>query len=200
MTDQIEPPKTAPAAAAPHWTARLARNRGGLAALSMAESTVVPIPLETIVAPLMVGHHRQALGIATAIWLGALAGASAFYFIGLLLYDPVVAPILSWLGLLDGLQAATADLTERNLFWAVFLVSFSPVPMQFATLGAGAVGGDFAVFFAAIALSRGLRYYGLAVLAQILGPRVAQLGMPKGRLVLWLFLVLAVVWGLAQLL
>lgn len=200
MSDPFEPPKTAPAAAAPHWTARLARHRRGLAALSMAESTVVPIPLETIVAPLMVGHHREALGIATAIWLGALVGASAFYVIGLLLFDPVVAPILSWLGLLDGVQAAAADLTERNLFWAVFLVSFSPVPMQFATLGAGAVGGNFAVFFAAIALSRGLRYFGLAVLAQFLGPRVAQLGMPKGRLVLWLFLALAALWALAQLL
>lgn len=41
------------------WTGRLARHRSGLAALSFAESTVIPIPLQTIVAPLMVGHPKM---------------------------------------------------------------------------------------------------------------------------------------------
>jgi membrane protein YqaA with SNARE-associated domain len=176
------------------WTARLARHRTGLAALSFAESTVVPVPLETVVAPLMVGHHRQAWTIALVIWLGCLAGASAFYLVGLWLFDPVVRPALEWVGWRDDFAEMTADLDREGLFWTVFLVSFSPAPMQLATLGAGTVGGNFAVFLAAIAASRGLRYFGLALLATIFGPRIAEFGLPKTRVVLIVFGALAAVW------
>ncbi|MGR3496883.1 YqaA family protein [Citreimonas sp.] len=180
------------------WTRRLARHRTGLALLSFAESTVVPIPLETIVVPLMVGHHRRSITIATAIWLGCLVGASLFYFVGLWLADPVVIPALEWLGLKDNFDQMTSDLDSGSLFWTVFLVSFSPAPMQLATLGTGVVGGNFLTFFAAIALSRGLRYFGLAVLARLFGPKIAELGVPTGKLVIGLVVVLLVGWGIMQ--
>ena len=181
-----------------HWTTRFARHRSGLAAISFAESTVVPIPLETIVAPLMVGHHRHSMTIATAIWLGCLVGASLFYWVGFWLADPVVQPVLDWLGLREDFEGMTSDLDEGGLFWTVFLVSFSPAPMQLATLGAGTVKGNFLVFLGAIAASRGLRYYGLAVLAMIFGPRITELDIPKGRVVLVLFLVFAGAWAVIQ--
>ncbi|MDG4650511.1 hypothetical protein P6F26_18865 [Roseibacterium sp. SDUM158017] len=176
------------------WTSRLARHRSGLAALSFAESTVVPIPLETVVAPLMVGHHRQATAIAVSIWVGCLIGASLFYAVGLWLADPVVLPILRWLGLLEDFRRMSRDLDADGLFWTVFLVSFSPAPMQLATLGAGTVGGNFAVFLAAIAASRGARYFGLAVLANVFGPRIAAFDLPKGGVVLATFGVLVAIW------
>jgi membrane protein YqaA with SNARE-associated domain len=181
------------------WTQRLARRRTGLAALSFAESTVVPVPLEALVVPLMIGQHRSAMVIATAIWLGSMAGAALFYAVGALLAGPVVEPVLAWLGLGPAFAAMTASLTDSGLFWTVFLVSFSPVPMQLATLGAGSVGGSFPVFLAAIAASRALRYFGLALLALYLGPRVAQLQIPTGLIVLGLMVVLLGVWGAMQL-
>lgn len=177
---------------------RLARHRTGLAALSFAESTVVPIPLETVVAPLMVGHPKRALGIALAIWLGCLAGALVFFLIGIWLVDPVVRPVLQWLGLAQTFEDMTARLGREGLFWSVFLVSFSPAPMQLATLGAGAAGAQVVPFLAAIALSRGLRYFGLALLALILGPQVARIGLPKRYLIPGMIAVLAVLWGLWQ--
>ena len=180
------------------WTDRLARHRSGLAALSFAESTIVPIPLETIVAPLMVGHHRQSVTIATAIWIGCLLGAALFYCVGFWLAEPVVRPALEALGLLDGFDRIQRKLEGGGIFWAVFLISFSPAPMQLATLGAGAAQADFLVFIGAIALSRGLRYFGLALLARLFGPKVAQFNVPTGRLVLGLFAVFALGWGVMQ--
>ena len=67
---------------APPALDRLARHRSGLAALSFAESTVVPLPLEVVVVPLMIGAPRRALTIALVIWLGCLAGASPFISLG----------------------------------------------------------------------------------------------------------------------
>ena len=180
------------------FTERLARHRSGLAALSFAESTVLPVPLETVVAPLMVGHPRRAASIALAIWLGCLAGALAFYMVGAWLVDPVVRPALEWLGLADDFRDMTDRLGREGLFLSVFLISFSPVPMQLATLGAGAAGGNILVFLAAIALSRGLRYFGLAVLARLVGPQIAGFGIPKRYLIPGMVIVLALIWGVAQ--
>ncbi len=93
------------------WTARLSGNKRGLAALSFAESKVVPIPLETIVVPLMVGHPRRALRIALVVWMGCLVGAALFYGVGLLLADPVVHPVLNAVDLDDDFQKISDDLS-----------------------------------------------------------------------------------------
>lgn len=177
---------------------RLARHRRGLAAMSFAESTLVPIPLETVVAPLMVGHPKQAVRIALAIWIGCLFGAAAFYGFGAVLADPVVRPALASLGLEQDLDRMIEQLGTDGLFWTVFLVSFSPAPMQLATLGAGAAQANFAVFFAAIALSRGLRYLGLALLAQVIGPKIADWGIPKRYLIPGLIVVFGAIWVFLQ--
>ncbi len=182
------------------WTERLARHGTGLAALSFAESTVVPIPLEAVVVPLMVGQHRQSLTIATAIWIGCLIGASLFFGVGYWLAEPVVRPVLDAIGLLDGFDRLTEDLDGDSLFWTVFLVSFSPAPMQLVTLGAGSIQGNFPVFLAAIALSRGLRYFGLALVALVAGPRIATLHIPTSRLILGAVGVALVFWAGSRLL
>ncbi|MGR3512011.1 MAG: YqaA family protein [Paracoccaceae bacterium] len=182
------------------WTAHLAHHRTGLAALSFAESTVVPLPLETLVIPLMIGHPKRSMVIATAIWLGCLVGAATFYLIGLWIADPIVRPALDALGLSEAFNQMLERLNTEGLFWTVFLVSLLPAPMQLATLGAGAAGGNFAVFLAAIALSRGLRYFGLAIIAQYAGKRIAHWGLPKRYVVPGLLIILLGSWALYQLL
>ncbi|MGB3165982.1 MAG: hypothetical protein WBA68_04310, partial [Alteraurantiacibacter sp.] len=113
---------------------------------------------------------------------------------GLWLKDPVVIPAIEWLGLTQTYNELSRDLDSGGLFWAVFVVSFSPAPMQLATLGTGAVGGNFVVFLAAIAASRGIRYFGLAILANVLGTRIARLDIPKRKLVPATAALLLVVW------
>ncbi|MEL6647106.1 MAG: hypothetical protein AAFQ05_05270 [Pseudomonadota bacterium] len=181
------------------WLDRLAHHRTGLAALSFAESTVVPVPLETLILPLMVGHPKRALIIALMTWLGCLAGASAFYGLGMVAGDTVVRPILERIDLAADFDTLTSNLGTDGLFWTVLAISFSPAPMQFATLGAGAMGGNFAVFLAAIALSRGARYFGLAILAQVLGPQIEKLGVSKRIMIPVLIATLLLMWGAWQL-
>lgn len=181
------------------WSERLVSEDSGkrtLAFASFLESTVVPIPLEALVAPLMVAHPRHAWRIAFVILLGCLVGALLFYFVALWLFDPVVRPALEALGLMESFEAARSRLDRSGLFWAIFLVSVSPVPFQLATLGAGAVGGNVLVFMAAVASSRALRYYGLAALARLLGPRIQSWAGGKRQLVVGGILLLLAAWGL----
>lgn len=169
-----------------HWAEHLTDEGAGRAKLALAsflESTVVPIPLEILVAPLMVARPKSSLRVAWAIWLGCLAGAALFYLVALLLYGPVVAPALEAVGWTGALEQLRERLGEQGVFAAVFLISLTPVPFQVATLGAGASGANFAVFMAAVALSRGIRYFGLAALAWWLGPQINHiLSSPKWKI------------------
>lgn len=185
----------------PGWVGRLAEGRVGIAVLSGLESTVVPIPLEAILIPLMVSHPRRAWSIALAAWLGCLIGATLFYFVGLWLYDPVVAPVLEALGLASSFEDVRARLDGgAGFFMAVLLISVSPAPMQLATLGAGAVGGPLPLFVAAVGLSRGGRYFGLALLARWLGERLERMQVRKRWVALGTLAVLVVSYALYQVL
>lgn len=166
---------------------RLVNDRSGRATLAFAsflESTVVPIPLETVAAPLMAAHPGRAWAVALWIWLGCLVGAALFYALGLALFEPVAAPVIEALGLGEAFEAARDRLDREGLFWAVFVVSLSPAPFQLATLGAGAAGGSPLVFLAAVAASRAVRYFGLAFLAARLGPRALRAAGSRRALIL----------------
>ncbi|MBF9028865.1 hypothetical protein HKCCE3408_00535 [Rhodobacterales bacterium HKCCE3408] len=180
------------------WLNRLSRYWTGLGAISFAESTFLPIPLEVLVAPLMIGHPPRALSIAAVIWLGCLVGASAFYFVGVVAHEPVVLPVLRALDLTTEYREAVADLEGSSLFWSVFVISISPAPLHIATLGAGAVKGSYPMFLAAIALSRGLRYFGLAILAQFIGDRIAHLDVPKHIVLPAVMVSLLLAWAVWQ--
>ena len=184
---------------APDRMERLASHRAGLTILSIGETTVVPVPLEALVAPLMIGAPKRALSVAVWIWFGSLIGATLFYLVGLWLADPVVLPVIHWLGFSNGFEEMKGRLSEGGLFWVVFTVSLLPTPMQLATLGAGVVGGNFIVFIVAIALSRGIRYFGLAILAQFVGERIAKANLPKRIIIPALFAALLIGWGIYKL-
>lgn len=179
----------------------LVRERAGklrLAAASFLESTVVPIPLEVLVIPLMTAHPKRAISIAHAILAGCLVGAFLFYWLGRVLFDPVVAPALDGLGLMETYRTAEVRLAGENLFWAILLVSLSPVPFQLATLSAGALGANPLTFILAVAASRAIRYYGLALLAAIFGERILSLAGGKRQLMIGFVLLLLTGWLLYE--
>ncbi|MGF1551734.1 MAG: YqaA family protein [Paracoccaceae bacterium] len=170
-----------------------------LALASFLESTIVPIPLETLVVPLMVANPERAWRIAHAIFAGCLVGALMFYVLGNLLYEPVIEPAIETLGLTETFQETRQRLDESGLFWAVFLISLAPLPFQLATLGAGTMGENVVVFMAAVALSRGIRYYGLAFLAERFGARILELAGGRRQALVSGVVLLVALWLLAQL-
>ena len=140
-----------------------------LTTASFLESTVLPIPLELLVAPLMAGRKARAFLIAAWMLLGCVVGAMLFYGLGLMLFEPVVKPALDALGLNQGAEDMRKRIGEDGVFWTVFVISVTPFPLQLATLGAGVAKANFLVFLAAIVLSRGIRYFGLAAIMHFLG-------------------------------
>ncbi|WP_119168361.1 YqaA family protein [Algihabitans albus] len=150
---------------------RLTRSRhgqAGLFALSAAETVFLPLMLEAIMAPMMLVDRRRAWQTGAIALAGCLAGAVVAYFLGAWLY--------SWFGqdlvtLVGGEQAFNdfKVFMQTHGFWAIMLAGLTPIPFQIAVLASGVTGYALPGFIAAVLISRGLRYLGMAALVSWLG-------------------------------
>jgi len=140
--------------------------------LAFLEASIIPMPIEVITAPFMIAYPKRAFKMAWSMWIGCMIASALFYALGFLLYEPVVQPALSALGVDESFNAIQDQFTMNGLFWSVLTMGLLPMPLQFATLGAGLMQGNVIVFALAVAISRGLRYFGLAALSRFVGPKV----------------------------
>ena len=158
------------------WVVRLTRSRRGMAGLfvaSAAETTVLPVPMEAVILPMMIADRRRLWRVAAVTLAGCLAGAAVGYAVGYLMFESI------GLWLLDrfGWAADFADFQttfETRGFWAIVLVGITPIPFQIALLTAGFTHYPLVPFLLACALARGLRYFGLAVLVALFGDRLRR--------------------------
>ncbi|WP_108260234.1 YqaA family protein [Mangrovicoccus ximenensis] len=176
------------------WMIRMAEGRTGITVLSAMEATFLPIPLEAVLVPLMIARPRNALALGFWSLVGCLIGTAILYVMGLLLADPVVLPLLDWLGLSAQFGTVQDRLGGGQLFVTVLILSVSPFPIQLASVGSGMLGSSFAILMAAVTVARGGRYMGLGVLAHFLGPRLRGLRIPRWVWVPVLGLLLALFW------
>lgn len=153
----------------------LAETRLGLGLASFLESTVVPIPLELLVAPLMVMHPQRAWRIAAVIWVGCILGALLLFTMAWFAYEPLVLPLLETIGVNADLEDIEKRFDNGGVFWTIMAISVLPIPFQIGALGAGALHVNLLTFLLAVMISRAIRYFGLAALASWLGPRVMTL-------------------------
>jgi membrane protein YqaA with SNARE-associated domain len=158
------------------WQARLAnpdiRNRTIFVA-SFLESTIVPIPIEIALVPLMALDRRRLWMIAAVALAGTIAGSTAGYAAGYFLRETVALPLID----VFGYQSEFGEVSERlreDGFVYLLGIGLSPIPFKVATLGAGIVEFSFASFLAATLIARSARYLGLALLVFLFGESVRK--------------------------
>ena len=140
------------------------------AVVSLLESTVLPIPLEVLLVPLMQARRDKLWLLAGAALLGCVLGAAGGYWIGAVLMDTVGAQVVGWMDQEEAMEDLKAGFNE-NGFLYVLWISLSPVPFQVAMLAAGAAGYSLWKFLLAAFISRAIRYFGLALVVWWLGDR-----------------------------
>ena len=183
------------------WLVRVRQGRaglGGLFLLSAGETTVLPVPVEVVLIPMMQLARRQVWRMAASVTAGAIAGAIAGYVFALLFMQTLGDPMIAWLGWQDE-KAAFDRLFDQYGFVAIVLVGMlPPVPFQLAILSAGATGYPFGLFVLASLIARGVRYFALAALIRVFGDSVAAFYRDNRPLAIGLGAVLiAAIWGLA---
>ena len=138
---------------------------------SVAESTIVPIPIEVIITPMMI--HRPGRKWAIAAWtlLGSVLGTATMYLVGAFLFDVAGRPLIEAMGAEAAFEQVLRRFREDGVLTVAF-ISATPIPLVIGALGAGAAKMSFPVFLAVVAATRAVRYLGLALLVRLFGERV----------------------------
>lgn len=141
--------------------------------LAVLETTILPLPFELLLIPLLLRRRRLIVPIILTALAGCMLGSLIGYAIGMFAFQSFGQPLLDWLGAGDGAGAFKQRL-EDNAFWTIFLVGFTPVPVQVATLGGGFMEVSLAKFFFAMLIARSLRFAGLGLMVHVFGDNVVS--------------------------
>lgn len=159
------------------WTLSLAEKPSApwaLGIIAFAESSFFPIPPDVILIPMSLAQPRRAWLYALICTIGSVLGALLGYAIGALLYNTVG----QWLIHLYGYDSKMATATAFFQKWgalAIIVKGLTPIPFKLVTIMSGVFKLNLAVFFGACVLTRGARFFLLAVVMNFFGEPLKRL-------------------------
>jgi membrane protein YqaA with SNARE-associated domain len=166
---------------------------------SFLESTIVPIPLEAVLIPLMQARREKIWLIALMATLGCLIGALFGYALGYYLFDIVGEWVISTFSNPEQFEVVKQKMHEQG-FWFVITLGIVPIPFQIAMLAAGATKYSLTLFLIASVLARSIRYFGLALIVYYAGNQAERIiKKHKTKAILALTLIVLSAWWISTL-
>ena len=171
----------------------------GITLASFLESTIVPIPLEAVMIPLMQARREKLWLIALMATIGCIVGAIAGYALGYYLFDLVGDWIIETFSNQDQFEQISSKMDDQG-FWFVLTLGIVPIPFQIAMLAAGATKFSLMYFLIATAIARSLRYFGLALVVFLAGNKAEELIKTyKTKAIVVITAIVALLWWLSTL-
>jgi membrane protein YqaA with SNARE-associated domain len=178
------------------WVLRWAETPYGAPALFMlafAESSFFPIPPDVLLLALCVSVPAKSFRFALTASVGSVLGGVVGYGIGIGLWEAVGGYFFLYVpGFTEQAFVHVQDLFEVYDFWAVFTAGFTPIPYKVITIGSGVFGINFAVFVAASAISRSLRFFLVGWLIYRFGPAMRDFIEKYFNILTLIFMVLLI--------
>ena len=143
-----------------------------LGAMSFAESSFFPIPVDVMLAPMCMATPERWWRYALNASLLSVAGGIAGYGIGYVAFESI-EPWLRDSHYWDSYQLAR-DWFDRYGFWTVFVAGFSPIPYKVFTIAAGVAVLNFPAFVLASVIGRGARFFLVAAVVRFAGVRYEE--------------------------
>jgi len=140
-----------------------------LAAMSFAESSFFPIPVDVMLAPMCLARREKSWRFALNATVFSVLGGIAGYGIGYLTFD-AIEPWLAESHYWDAYQTARLWFDQYGV-WTVFVAGFSPIPYKVFTIAAGVAALTFPGFFIASLIGRGARFFLVAALVRFAGEK-----------------------------
>lgn len=146
----------------------------GVCLASFLESTVVPIPLELMLLPVMQKRRERLWLIAGVTTIGCMIGALAGYAVGFYLFEAARDLIMQYVTNEAQFEAFKTTMETKG-FWYIFSTGVTPLPLQLAMLAAGVTEYSLLLYMVAVTSSRIVRYFGLAILVYYFGEQTEKL-------------------------
>jgi membrane protein YqaA with SNARE-associated domain len=162
-----------------------------LAAMSFAESSFFPIPVDVMLAPMVLAVRDRWVRFAAIATVFSVLGGLAGYAIGYGLFDAIEP----WLR--DSHYWGAYE-TSRNWFdeygvWVVFVAGFSPIPYKVFTIAAGVAVLNLPAFLVGSIIGRAGRFFLVAGLVRAGGQRIEETLDKYVERIGWATVVIAIV-------
>ena len=138
-----------------------------LGAMSFAESSFFPIPVDVMLAPMCLADRDRWIRYATIATVFSVLGGLGGYAIGWGLFE-VIEPWLSESHYWEDFELASKWLNDYGV-WVVFAMGFSPLPYKVATIAAGVAVISLPGFFIGSLVGRAARFFLVAGLVRLGG-------------------------------
>ena len=153
-----------------HWS-KSAHALFALFLVAFSESSFFPVPPDVLLIAIVLNQHKKWFKAAGICLLGSVLGGICGYFIGKAVWD-IVSPFFFRYIFSEAIFTSVRELYKRYEFWAVFTAGFTPIPYKVFTIAGGVCRINFFVFVIASVLSRGARFFMVAILLRIFGAKV----------------------------
>ena len=160
-----------------------------MGAISFAESSILPIPPDTIMIPMALARPERAWSYATLCTLTSVAGGLLGYAIGAFLYDSFGLWLIQLYGYGDKVEAFR-ELYTRYGSLIILIKGVTPIPYKIVTITSGFAGYNVWLFVLFSLIARGMRFYLSAFLLSRYGLRARAI--IEERLGFWLLVSVAV--------
>ncbi len=141
--------------------------------LSFAESSFFPIPPDVLLMPLVLGNRHRWFRYAFLCSLASVLGAVGGYLIGWGAWQAVANVFFNYVpGFTHENFQKVSQWYETYSFWIVFAAGFTPIPFKVITITGGVFEINFVVFLIAATVSRSARFFLVAGLMRIFGPKI----------------------------
>jgi len=171
----------------------------GITIASFLESTIVPIPLEAVLVPLMQARREKLWVIALMATIGCIVGALFGYALGYYLFDVVGDWVINTFSSPEKFENVRQQMQAQG-FWFVITLGIVPIPFQIAMLAAGATKYSLILFLIASAIARSIRYFGLAIVVYYAGNQAERIiSKHKTKVMIALTIIVLGAWGLSTL-
>ena len=158
-------------------TKALARHRRAmpaLAAVSFAESSFFPIPVDVMVIPMVQAAPQKWWKIASVAAIFSVLGGIFGYMIGMLFFETIAQPLLEMLGKTEYMTKFRESINANGALW-VFGAGLTPFPYKVITIMSGAVPVPFHVFMGASIIARFMRFFAVAGIVRIFGAQAEKI-------------------------
>ncbi|MCG6200389.1 YqaA family protein [Psychromonas antarctica] len=158
---------------------------------AFVESIFWPIPVDIMLAPMALAKPHLAWRFALGATVFSVLGGAVGYYVGNVLYDPLVLPFIEFMGYQEKMQIAQAWFSQWGIM-VIFIASFTPIPFKVFTITAGIMSMAFFPFLLTALIGRGLRFFIVAGLMVLGGKKMeAKLSKYIDRLG-WITILLAI--------
>ncbi len=139
--------------------------------VAFTESSFFPIPPDVLLIAIALLRPELSFRYALICSVGSVLGGMFGYLIGFQFYELIGRKIIEFYHLQEEYNLVKI-LYDRNAFTAIAIAGFTPIPYKVFTIAAGAFQINFSTLVLASALSRSARFFLVAGLIYLFGPRV----------------------------